>query len=926
MDISVSLRNLGGSSPPTDDRTKVHFLYCFVFPTKKTNKKETEEEFQAYRQEVFDKIIAAGLAVECFYSVQKDEVYVKVGASDNRLLYEADLCEHKLELEPSSMSVVARSNKDEERGPICLEKPYDRKQHFASYNYLSQSWQDISDDEIESFMKKQSSLSPFVHLFARYNDEWEVHHKRVNGVQIYKTYADGSILRTATRMKLVQIALERSTKEAGPKDIRGAGLNIGQMVFKKKVLAGFPMQTATATLDSKGLTVEKLFEEWSYFWKFPWTQPLDDIRDYFGEKIAIYFAFLGHYTLWLAPAAIIGFCIFIAQMANVSKNMGSANFFNVSRIEDSRTVVYTDLPISPFFAFFVALWATFMLEFWKRKEARFSLKYGMVGFEDEEIIRPEFQPTHFLPSPVTGKRDPFLSEASILAKITISLSVILSCITVVVAAFAGIFVLKVFVTLPESQDETGLDETNGGYLALVINSITIQLLAFVYKMIAQFLNEFENHKTDTDFEDSLIAKTFVFSFVNSYATLFYMAFIKSNVKILGVAQYCNVRAREENATDACFGDLGTSLFIIFCSQIVVNNSMEVVIPFLMGLISKTMNLRIDPKSMINDEHGKVVPLRSPAEDQFYLQSYEGTIGDFLELALQFGYATLFVTAFPIAPFLAFINNWLEVRVDSFKLCKLCRRPEMKGAEDIGTWQYIFETVSFIAVITNAAVSCFNSNVISDLVRKHKGVITTLDIQEIESLKSEEALLVWLFIIFVLVIMLTKAVVGYLIPDIPGEVTIQIKRNEYLIRKCLLRERDDDDVDDDETGINHEEAEKMKSERRKSLTHNTIIIRDTDPEIEATLAHIARELVKHLNGQPPESLFEKINANKKKGISRQEFRNMLNTHVAAEGMVTWDEISTLVTALDTNSNGYIDPEEFLSLLRRATSSSPTSAST
>ena len=51
-------------------------------------------------------------------------------------------------------------------------------------------------------------------------------------------------------------------------------------------------------------------------------------------------------------------------------------------------------------------------------------------------------------------------------------------------------------------------------------------MSYVYSGIATRLNDAENHRTDTAFEDALIAKTFVFQFVNSFASLFYIAFIK----------------------------------------------------------------------------------------------------------------------------------------------------------------------------------------------------------------------------------------------------------------------------------------------------------------------------------------------------------------------------------------------------------------
>jgi len=37
------------------------------------------------------------------------------------------------------------------------------------------------------------------------------------------------------------------------------------------------------------------------------------------------------------------------------------------------------------------------------------------------------------------------------------------------------------------------------------------------------------------------------------------------------------------------------------------------------------------------------------------------------LVLQFGFITVFVAAFPIAPLFALLNNWIEIRLDARKL-------------------------------------------------------------------------------------------------------------------------------------------------------------------------------------------------------------------------------------------------------------------
>ena len=45
----------------------------------------------------------------------------------------------------------------------------------------------------------------------------------------------------------------------------------------------------------------------------------------------------------------------------------------------------------------------------------------------------------------------------------------------------------------------------------------------------------------------------------------------------------------------------------------------------------------------------------------------GLLNEYLELAIQYGFITLFVAAFPIAPLFALLNNALEIRLDAIKV-------------------------------------------------------------------------------------------------------------------------------------------------------------------------------------------------------------------------------------------------------------------
>ena len=45
----------------------------------------------------------------------------------------------------------------------------------------------------------------------------------------------------------------------------------------------------------------------------------------------------------------------------------------------------------------------------------------------------------------------------------------------------------------------------------------------------------------------------------------------------------------------------------------------------------------------------------------------GLLNEYLELAIQYGFITLFVAAFPLAPLFALLNNIMEIRLDAHSL-------------------------------------------------------------------------------------------------------------------------------------------------------------------------------------------------------------------------------------------------------------------
>ncbi|GFS73473.1 anoctamin-1 [Trichonephila clavipes] len=83
--------------------------------------------------------------------------------------------------------------------------------------------------------------------------------------------------------------------------------------------------------------------------------------------------------------------------------------------------------------------------------------------------------------------------------------------------------------------------------------------------------------------------------------------------------------------------------------------------------------------------------------------------------LQFGFVTIFVAAFPLAPLFALLNNILEIRLDARKLVCSYRRPVGVRVQNIGIWYRILDSIGKLAVLTNGIIIAFTSDMIPRIV-------------------------------------------------------------------------------------------------------------------------------------------------------------------------------------------------------------------
>ncbi|CAJ0838800.1 11329_t:CDS:10 [Entrophospora sp. SA101] len=289
----------------------------------------------------------------------------------------------------------------------------------------------------------------------------------------------------------------------------------------------------------------KLNQSWAKFSRKK--QPLGDIRKYFGEKLALYFTWLGFYTTWLTIPSAGGIIVVVYGLI----------IFNING-KDSGIYLLWDNALTVPYALLMAIWATCFLETWKRVNTFIKYGWNVMEYEKEELPRPEFEGTVLKRSQITLKkvvRFPFMKK---IQKFIISSVIVFVCIGIVIVTIG---VLLVFPRSWVSQI--------GGIWAPVV-------VALLYKTIAFRLTQFENHRTATQFEDALILKTYLFDFINFYSALFYILILKKQFAKDFLPQNGNYPGCEFQ--NNCMAELTLQLAIILIGKQTVGHIREVYIP------------------------------------------------------------------------------------------------------------------------------------------------------------------------------------------------------------------------------------------------------------------------------------------------------------------------------------------------------------
>jgi len=240
------------------------------------------------------------------------------------------------------------------------------------------------------------------------------------------------------------------------------------------------------------------------------------------------------------------------------------------------------------------------------------------------------------------------------------------------------------------------------------------ILNQIYSWVAYKLTEWENPRTKTEFNDSYILKRFAFEFVNSYGSLFYVAFFR-NIKyengILGLGV---------DYQDSAAGDSENNMALLTIQVLAVTLikplprfATTVIYPFFSSKIFNTGNKKkLDDGVKENfDEH---------KQNEYATFSYcflerkkpnlqEDIQDEYMEKIIMYGYIMLFACSFSLGPLIVLIANLIDIRIDAKRILWIYRKPVGYKAQDIGMFYYIFQFINVCGIISNGFIIGFTSN-------------------------------------------------------------------------------------------------------------------------------------------------------------------------------------------------------------------------
>ncbi|KAJ8612552.1 hypothetical protein CTAYLR_003729 [Chrysophaeum taylorii] len=531
-------------------------------------------------------------------------VVLKLRCRVSRLIRQAVASGYRLELDESALEDRCRQGAKKASGEWIwrpLELAYDRRFCAAYF--------------------------PYAHCFAAYDEREELRGLwRTDGEQVLR-----GVDRARLLLEIVQ----------APAANDGAGLALSKLVREGAILR------------SCGLHEYFDLRELAYRWRglslarTAFAQPLDDIRGYFGEAIALYFALAAKIATWQMLLAAMG-------LAAWASDLGGDRHRSVST------------------AFGVAAtsWATGLARSWRADEARSALEWGTIvrdgDDQDDDAERAEYRESKrgtLIDSPITGKPGGYfyVPEPARYDLAIAGLFAATSCVGIVASGVAVEWGLKDCCSPKKGGTEV---------VFALLEALRIVATRRIARRAAARLVDLCNLRTERAYENARASACLGLDALNATAALGYVAFIRPFMP-----QSCSF-------DDNCLRELRVLLAVEFAARTFL---------FDLGVrVVARYARRPDELTALSDDPGGY-------DEQPFLETSLLTALDRL------GHVACFATAFPPLAALATSTDVATLRIDALYLATTPTRPRPDKAADLGAYGSAVAAIPVLAAITNAAL-------------------------------------------------------------------------------------------------------------------------------------------------------------------------------------------------------------------------------
>ncbi|XP_045466101.1 anoctamin-5-like [Harmonia axyridis] len=355
----------------------------------------------------------------------------------------------------------------------------------------------------------------------------------------------------------------------------------------------------------------------------------------------------------------------------------------------------------------ISLWGTIFIEIWKRRQNLYRLRWNLNDMGNDLEIRTGYEKRAKLlvVSPFENELEPAMSTPDVVARVFLSATSVVLLICCVFALEILVIMMKMELKILIHKYELfDIIQHHDDMICKFAGSGATVAVILIYNAVSKFLTDWENPRTQKQYDNSFMLKCFMFAFTNNYTMILYIAFFKGrfftnpgdetmyDIKGAYIADTCSL--------GDCNADLADQVIFILGVKHVFKCIGKCA--FKIGMVVWKKYNRKKQSTDLNYEQW---------EKDYILKAFRryDIMKQYIEIILRHGMVLFFTSVCPFTPLLTLIVNLLEMRLYSYAYTHFYRRPIPRKVEGIEMFNFILQALTWFGVTVNAVLALMTKN-------------------------------------------------------------------------------------------------------------------------------------------------------------------------------------------------------------------------